>query len=745
MERFRGGGAVAVSLAVGLVVVAAAAAEEAQRPVAPQRIPALTAEVRVDGVLDEPAWGSAWSVELPVEVDPGENSPAPVHTVALVFHDATTLYVGFRADDPDPAAIRAHLSDRDDAWSDDWVGVVLDTFHDQHRDYLFAVNPLGVQMDTIEMWPGGSTPWDGIWDAAARRTDHGWSAELAIPFATLSFQRSRGPQVWGFDAIRGWPRDRTRQMGAFPRSRSDNCYLCQAIAIAGFEGVEPGRDLELVPTLTGARTERRTELPDGELDGADPQLDLGLTATWGLTPNMVLAGTLNPDFSQVEADARQLDVNRRFALFYDEKRPFFMEGADFFDTPLDAVYTRVVRDPSWGVKLTGKEGDHTVATFVARDEVTNLLLPSSRSSAATSLDQSSLAGVVRYERDLGERSSVGGLVTARSGDAYRNLVLGFDGDLRPTATDQVLFQLLGTRTRYPERVAAGFDQPAGDFDGLALELQYNHEDRFLSWWAEAQDIGREVRADLGFLPRVDVRGGEAGLDLKWIGTDDTWYAWLDLKSKLEHRENHDGELLFDEAAVMFTVAGPLQSHAYLRPALGREGYAGREFGADTLQAHLCLNPTGDSHAWLNLVAGDAVDYAGARPADRLQLNGGLQYRFGRHLQLVADDTWERLDVAEGRLYTANVAQLTAAWQFNPRAFVRAILQHVAYDFASELYADGRDPEHRELYSQLLFSYTLNPRTVLFVGYSDSSLGTSSFQLVRTERTLFAKLGYAWLL
>lgn len=410
-----GVGAIAGGLIVAMTVTAAAQGEPAG-PVATGRIPRIEAEVRVDGVLDEPSWASAWRVELPVEVDPGENTPAPVRTEALVFHDDTTLYVGFRAHDPTPAAIRTHLADRDEAWSDDWVGVVLDTFNDQRRDYLFAVNPVGVQMDTIEMWPGGSTPWDGIWDAAARLTEWGWSAELAIPFATLSFQRSDGPQAWRFDAIRGWPRDRSRQMGAFPRNRSDNCYLCQAIEIEGFEGVSPGRDLELVPTVTGARTATRDDLPDGPLDSADTELDLGLTATWGMTPNMVLAGAVNPDFSQVEADARQLDVNQPFALFYEEKRPFFMEGADFFDNPLDAVYTRVVRDPGWGVKLTGKEGRNTLATFIAEDEVTNILVPASQRSAAISLDQDSLAAALRYERDIGERSTVGTLATARDGD-----------------------------------------------------------------------------------------------------------------------------------------------------------------------------------------------------------------------------------------------------------------------------------------------------------------------------------------
>ncbi len=730
---------------VAVAVLGAATPADSRPSPAPLQVPRAAGELRVDGRLDEAAWDDALLVGLPVEVDPGENTPAPVRTEALVTHDDRTLYVGFRAFDPDPSAIRAHLSQRDDAWSDDWVGVVLDTFNDQRRNYLFVVNPLGVQMDDIEMGPGASTPWDGIWDSAARRTDSGWTAELAIPFSSLSFQRSDGPQTWRFDAIRFWPRDRGRQMGAFPRDRGDNCYLCQAIEIVGFEGVTPGRNVELAPALTAARTETRDDPPDGPLDGAGTDLEPGITATWGVTPNLVAAGTLNPDFSQVEADARQLDVNQPFALFYPEKRPFFMEGADFFDTLMDAVYTRVVRDPGWGVKLTGKEGPHTLAGFVAEDETTNLLFPSSERSSATSLDRDSLAGAARYEHDLGESSSLGVLATVRDGGGYRNVVAGIDGDLRPTPADRIQLQVLGTRTRYPDDVAGRHGQPEGDFGDIAWRAYYSHETRSLSWWAEAEDVGRDVRIDLGFVPRVDMRGGEIGVDYRWIGTDDTWYAWLDLKGKVEHREDHDGDLLFDEAAVVFTVAGPLQSHASLRPALGREGYAGREFDHDTLTAHICLKPDGHSHAWFNLTAGDAIDYANVRQAEKLQLDGGLLYRFGRHLQLTVQDTWERLEIDAGRLYTANVAQLTAQWQFTPRAFIRAIGQHVAYDFVPGQYDDGRDPRYRELFTQLLFSYSLNPRTVLFLGYSDSSLGTSAYDLTRTDRTLFAKVGYAWVL
>ena len=728
-----------------LPVMAAAQEDVALEGVAlgSHRVPRIDQRISVDGSLDEPAWEQAWTMTLDFEVMPGENIPAPVRTEVLVMHDESRLYVGFRAWDPDPSAIRAHLSDRDDAWADDWVGVVLDTFNDERRNYLFVVNPLGVQMDTIEAEQTGGTPWDGIWASAGRITDWGWSAEMEIPFSTLRFQRTDGAQVWGFDAIRGYPRNVSHQMGAFPRDRSVNCYLCQALKIEGFVGVSPGRNLELVPTLTAARTDIREDVPGGPMVEGDSDVEIGFTVRWGFTPNLTVSATVNPDFSQVEADARQLAVNRPFAIFNPEKRPFFMEGADFFETPMNVVYTRMMRDPAWGIKLTGKEGDHTIGAYVVDDEVTNLIIPGSQSSAFTSLEESNLATVLRYKYDLGSRYTVGALVTDRQGTDYLNRVAGVDGDLRLSERDRVYVQFLTSSTRYPEEVVEEFDQPQGTFDDWAGEVVYIHDTRTWEWWAAYSDIGTDFRADLGFMPQVDYRHGEVGLGYTWNAVEGSWYSRLNLKTKVAQTEDQDGFLLFHEDVVQFTVEGPLQSHSVLRPSRAREGYNGQEFAFNQLRLHVCAKPNGHSHAWLNVLTGGQIDYANTRKGDVLNLNGGFWYRLGRHLRVEPTYTWERMDVDEGWLYTASIAQLAASWQFNTRFFVRAILQYVDDEFNPDLYSDGRDSEYRNLFTQLLFSYKVNPRTVLFVGYSDSSVGSQDYGLTKAARSVFAKIGYAW--
>ena len=714
-----------------------------EEPTTPFQIPRVDTRIDVDGVLDEAVWQRAWTMTLDYEVQPGENTPAPVRTEVLVMHDESRLYVGFRAYDPDPSAIRAHLADRDQAWTDDWVGVVLDTFNDERRDYLFVVNPLGVQMDVIEVESSGGTPWDGIWKSAGTITDWGWSTEIEIPFSTLRFQRSTGPQTWGFDAIRGYPRNVSHQMGAFARDRSNNCYLCQAHKIEGFADVSPGRNIELVPTLTASRTDLREDFPNGPVVNGDPEVELGLTARWGVTPNLTLSGTINPDFSQVEADALQLRVNRPFAIFFPELRPFFMEGADFFDTSMNIVYTRMMRDPAWGLKLTGKEGAHTMGAYVVEDDVTNLIIPGSESSSFTVLDQSNRATVLRYKFDIDNRFTIGGLMTNREGKDYLNRVGGVDGDFRITPKDRVFVQLLSSSTRYPSDVVEGFDQPEGDFDDWAAEVVYLHDTRTWEWWAAWSDIGTDFRADLGFLPQVGYEHREAGLGYTWNARDGSWYSRLNLKTKVADTKDQSGFLLFHEDVVQFTVEGPMQSHSVVRPSRAREGFNGEQFDFNRLRLHFCAKPNGHSHAWLNLHGGGQVDYANTRPGDFLNINAGFWYRFGRHFRIEPVFTRERMDVDEGWLYTSTIGQLAASWQFNPRCFVRVILQHVDDEFNPDLYSDSRGPEFQNLFSQLLFSYKLNPRTVLFVGYSDNSSATQDYGLTQADRTIFAKIGYAW--
>src|SRR5690606_28240847 len=275
-------------------------------------------------------------------------------TIAFLTYDEQNLYVGFKDFDPEPEKIRAHFADRDSAYNDDFIGIVIDSFNDNRRGFEFFTNPLGAQMDLFFDGVSGteSDAWDTIWDAQGRITDFGYTVEIAIPWQSLRFPNGGEEQTWGLDLIRFWPREHRYRLAVHPMERGNNCYMCQSIKVRGFAGITPGNNLLITPTLTASRTDTRDPLT-APMQRGDTQTDAGVTVEWGITPNIIASGTINPDFSQVEADVAQLDVNNQFALFYDERRPFFLEAADFFDTPLSMVYTRNIADPDWGAKLTG--------------------------------------------------------------------------------------------------------------------------------------------------------------------------------------------------------------------------------------------------------------------------------------------------------------------------------------------------------------------------------------------------------
>ncbi|RPJ83830.1 MAG: hypothetical protein EHM13_06505, partial [Acidobacteria bacterium] len=315
-----------------------------------------TSAIRIDGLLDEDAWARAVDIPVAWEWSPGDNIPAPVRTQCLVTFDDRNLYVAFRALDPRPEAIRAHLMDRDDTDTliqDDHVGLMIDTFNDERRAFQFRINPLGVQADAVFSEQDGveDFSWDMIWSTSTRITGEGYLVEIALPLKQLRFQAGAAVQTWGFEAFRSWPRNVRHRLSSQPRDRDKGCLLCQENKITGLQGLTQGRNVEVDPTATFSRTDTRIAPADRRLSQGDTHADFGVTGRWSLTPNLTLNGTGNPDFSQVEADVAQLDINQRFALFYPEKRPFFLEGIDFFTTPIQAVFTRTVADPTFGAKL----------------------------------------------------------------------------------------------------------------------------------------------------------------------------------------------------------------------------------------------------------------------------------------------------------------------------------------------------------------------------------------------------------
>ncbi len=711
-------------------------------------IPQIDGAMTIDGQLDEAAWQQALMLTLDFETDPGENVAAEVRTECYLMYDQRRLYVAFKAFDPEPEKIRARLTDRDTAFRDDFLGVALDTFNDERHAFEFFVNPLGIQMDLIfdDVNSSEDESWNGLWKSSGRLTDFGYQVEFAIPFSTLRFPRTSGVQTWGIDVLRKRPRNFSQRLAINPLAREVNCYLCQFSKIRGFEGISPGRNIELNPTLTSARFDRRADDdPNGPLVEGDGTTDLGLTVSWGISPNMTLSGTLQPDFSQVEADTAQLDINNRFALFFSERRPFFLESAELFSSPLDIVFTRNVAAPKWGTKLTGKQGKHAIGLFVAEDEQTNLLFPGSQGSDAGRFDFATTDSVVRYRHDIGSSSAVGLLATQRQGSGYSNEVAGIDGRFRIGSSHSISIQGLTSSTQYPIAVAEEFEQPEDSFDGTALRVAYEYEGREWIAYSTYEDLDDGFRADMGFVPQVDYRFLLAGLKRLWWGSDDTWYSRLELGGDWNRSEDQAGQLLEEESEIWGSLSGPKQLYVNLNVGTREQAFDGVVFDQDYFNSYFEISPSGSFYVTLRANFGDEIDFANVRPGRAIRWAPSIRWELGRHLRTVLSHDYRHLDVDGGRLFEANLTQLRWVYQLNRRTFVRLISQLTDIERDTDLYVDEVDSETRRWFNQLLFSYKLNPRTVLFLGYSDGYEGDERIDLRQENRALFFKVGYAWVL
>ncbi|MEM7414890.1 MAG: DUF5916 domain-containing protein [Gemmatimonadota bacterium] len=711
-----------------------------------------SSRIEIDGRVDEAAWADAESIALPWEIEPRLNVDTELATDCRITFDDRNLYFGCRMSDPDPGSIRAFLVDRDQTDGQDEIGLVIDPFRDSRRAFGFNLNALGVQKDWVYDREQGNDAWNAIWDSRGRLTSNGWEVEAAIPFASLRFPATTDPQDWGFFVWRGRPRSEEVSVRSVPRNPSNQCALCQMAVLRGVEPPEPGLGLEVAPYATVERTDSRPEVTSPSLATGPTNDEYGVDARWSVTSDLTANLTINPDFSQVEADGAQLQSNQQFALFFPERRPFFLEGSEIFETtPFRAVFTRTIADPSVGAKLTGKGGAWAYGVLAARDERTNLLFPGPQSSASTGLESANSAFMARVRRDVGEASTVGGLVTARDGEGgYRNLVAGADARVRIGQASSVTAQVLGSETEYPTEVASAFGQPMGSFGGWAARAHFDYRTRtrWLSSFVSHTDPG--LRADGGFV---------AGADFQQVDARGGFNVWMDdhpLLTRIEsvsgggRFQETDGTLIGQFVFTSFGAHGARQSRLSANPDVFWREYRGQRFRIERLNLSGEVQPTRRIYADFFFQLGRELDFANTRESGLTRLSGSLDLRLGRSIEWDMDYDEKRLTYLGQRVFRESIAQTRVFYHFSSRLFFRAIVQlrDVARDPA--LYVVEVDPTSRSLDSQLLLSYKVNPQSVVLVGYSDASLGIrenqdpfAALDLTRLSRSFFLKLSYAW--
>lgn len=717
-------------------------------------IPRINSVPQIDGEVTIEEWAQATRVLINIETDPAENVPTAIRAEALIMEDGDTLYVAFIAQDPDISQIRAFYSDRDLLWDDDRIGIVLDTFNDERRAYEFWVNPLGVQADAIydDINRRGDDSWNAIWDSAGRITLDGYETEMAIPLKQLRFSPSDTTQTWGVDFVRQFPRDRENRIANNPLDRDVSCYLCQLRKLEGLANLESSRNLEIIPSLTASSVHTRgRELGAWEKPGADP--DAGVNVRWGMTQDVYLNATLNPDFSQVEADSPQLAINNTFSLFFPERRTFFLDGADYFDTFQNLVYTRNIADPDYGLKLTGKSGRHTYGVLTANDQTTGFIVPGALGSSTVRLvDPDLIDGAVesdinigRYRMDLFENSAVGLVVTDRRADqlGYSNSVISLDTVLRPTNADTITVQGVYSRTKNPQQVQQSFNRDALQ-TGDSLRVEYRHVDAEWDWRVSYDDIGEDFRADLGFVNRTDYKKIITTLGRTWRADGSSLLSRFRIAIDYDRTEDQSGKEIEEELEFFVNMNGPAQS--YLNALFGgsKTYWNGAYFDEQFNQVSAGFSPLPNLGLGATLRIEDIVDFANTRLGQSNRLSPFIRLQLGRHLQLNLSHTHQQFNVDGGRLFTANLSDLRTTYQFDAKSFLRFTLQYNDRERDRSLYLRDVQRQSADLTAQLLYSYRFTAATRFFVGYSDASFQDDRYDTLEPiGRSLFAKFTYAW--
>ena len=707
-------------------------------------LPTIQEAATIDGLMNEPHWQRALKIDLAYETSPDENTPAKQKTTAYIYENGLNLYVAFRAEDTNADQIRAYIRDRDSAYQDDFVGVQFDTFNDEQRAYEFFVNAYGSQMDLVfdESTGNEDDSWDAIWSAESVRDANGYTVEMEIPFSNLRFNSGEQIKTWSMEFLRVHPRDKRRIYRNTKRDRNKNCAICQWDKFTGFANAKQGNQFELNPVLTIAKSESRNDAT-GQLESNGTDYEPGLNVRWGITPQITLNGTINPDFSQVEADNAQLSVNETFALFFQEKRPFFQEGSDYFSTNLNAIYTRNVTAPEYGAKVTGKQGNHLIGTFVARDEVTNIILPGTFGSDFTSLDEASNDFATRYRYDVNKDFNVGAVATYRGAGDYQNTVIGVDSFYRWNNKHRLRFQYLSTDTDNTQAMQDDFNL-ANTQSGDAYVLRYNLNTRNNFFYSNYSNFDKDFRADLGFLTRVNYDQFVVGGGHVWYN-EDKWWNRIEIGGDWDITHDNDGTLLEKELEGRIEVNGTLQSYANLGYVVRDRLFDDILFAEKFVNSYSEFRPRNGMQVEFGWDFGERIDFSSSALSDSFRINPGLHWSLNEHLEFITHHTYRVIDTDNIRKLTANLTDLRLIYQFNNKSFLRLTAQY--QDIENEL----RDPANlgvlekdRSFNKQLLYSYKVNPRTVFFLGYSDlADDGNPNNDLEIQQRGLFMKLGYVF--
>ncbi len=690
----------------------------------------------IDGKLDDPVWQLATRFDGFITFKPDYGKPTSEKTVVLMTYDQKYIYFAFDCRDSEPSKIKAAMSKRDGIDMDDWIGVVLDTFGDRQGGYLFSVNPLGVQQDGMLNADGnGDVSFDTVWKSDGNINSQGYIVEVAIPFKSLRYSFKKKITM-GLLATRYI--GRKSEQTSFPEFDPEGGAIMTQSQMIELSDIKFERPVEFIPAVTYSQNSVHS---DGALGSTGKNTEFSLTGKVGLTSNLTLDAAYNPDFSQVEADAGQIDVNLRYSIYYSEKRPFFLEGMEHFNfataleqNPLGAVvYTRTIVDPLLGFKLTGKIGNSNVVSGIfALDEYPGDLAQEEGDSE--NAGSNAAFSILRYKRQMSRDNYVGAFFTNRSFSGDSNSVGGIDGRWRLNNTSFLEYSALGSISHDADAT--------DDEQGHYLGLRYNFSNR--RWYVDLGlfDLSQNFRIDTGYVTRTGITMVPVlimhyiypkskffqKLDAFWWG-----YHLLDKHSDLFETYNH----------LVLRLSMPRQSQVRFDAILGNEVFADLRFSLSGWRVR------GYTQIFKQLYL-----EGGYRRSDRIYYDeeDPFQGRGNTADLYLLFQPFEKLSSSLGltyydfyrssngeKVYDYTIWRSRTTFQVNRYLFFRAIIEYNHY--------------WKEINADFLASFTYIPGTVIYFGYgsvyekimwsNEDREYFPSEDYLQTKRSFFFKASYLW--
>ncbi len=746
-------------------------------------IPHTINTANIDGNLTDKLWDKALIVSLDVVNSPWNNLPSPVKTEAKIIENGEFIYISFIASDPAPQKINGFLADRDTTWGEDLVGIKLDTFNSRQLNYNFLVNPFGVQNDSItnEVTLDENRLWDGNWFSYGKKTDTGYQVEMAIPYGILNFEENNDIKTWAIEFIRLYPRDERLRISHIPLNRDNNCWLCQVPEIVGFENADIGKNVSITPSLVASKNQSRDIYTENAPWVNESDMDPSVDIRWGPNANTLLNATINPDFSAVESDAGQLNVNTTFSLFFDEKRSFFLENSDYFSSNYNLVYTRNIADPDYGVKLTSRTDKYSYGLFIANDTETNFIVPGNISGSLASLNTESHSAAFNYRYNVNEQLTLGIVSTLRTADNYHNALAGIDLKYRFDDSNTITTQVLHSDTEYPielfndftdstQTLFTGFGEQVirtdieDSFSDQAYKINFEHNSEYWEVNAGHQKINSLFRADLGFMNKVDYQQNNIDINhIFYAEKDDVW-SEARLIGSWQNNKNEQGEFISRTLNTGFEIEGPKLS--YFSFNYIKETEVGlrhndlllsidnntTQFNEKSYQLYAEFQPTNRIFTGVGYDFGDKIDYNNNRLGEFNEIYVELTVQPTDHLRIALTHTYSELDaeplstVINDNVFKANLTNLNLSYQFDVRSSLKLTVVYTDVDknIENNPFDKGLSVINKDISTQLIYSYKLNPQTVFFAGYSDQSFQDFELtKLKRAEKTFFSKVSYAW--